>query len=130
MFNDSLAKSLIDKKYLQIDSHVKIQGELDNYLIKKIINTSKGFMFILYTLNSSLIFKRFSRAIESIDGMDPIVFAAAYDILPNGEKKPEGKRRGRPLKVRSLEYIAAKAERERLSAERKANRLSKLRPLK
>ena len=61
--------------------------------------------------------------------MDPIVFADAYEILPNGEKKPEGKRRGRPLKVRSPEYIAAKAERERLSAERKAKRLSKLRPL-
>jgi hypothetical protein len=40
--------------------------------------------------------------IKSIDGMDPIRLAAAYDIKPDGHRGISGKKRGRKPKINNV----------------------------
>lgn len=107
MLSINLAETLINKRLLTINSQVQLESGLEKFTIKEIKKTDNGYVFHVISAENFKPRTINCEQVLMLDGMEPEIVAAAYDIMPNGSKKVLGKRRGRPRKHfrPEIEYI-------------------------
>ncbi len=114
--DNKLAEALIARNLLPVGTEVRAKhkamglGSVNNVLVSSDfsiaghkVKEDGTIVFKLADLRSGAPSTVNADAIEDIDGMDPIRFAAVWDITADGGKAVVGKRRGRKPKNRQIE---------------------------
>lgn len=114
--DNKLAEALIARNLLPAGTEVRAKfhamglGSVNNVLVSgdfSIVSTKAKedgiIVFKLADLRSGSPSTVTSDAIQDIDGMDPVRYAAVWDITEDGGKAVVGKRRGRKPKNRQIE---------------------------
>ena len=114
--DNKLAEALIARNLLPAGTEVRAKhtamglGSVNNVLVSSDFSISGHkvkedgtIVFRLADLRSGAPSSVTAEAIEDIDGMDPVRFAAVWDITAEGGKAVVGKRRGRKPKNRQIE---------------------------
>jgi len=108
--NLKLASVLVDRKLLkedcEIDARYLANGlssathtVLGTFYIKSVDKQEETINFQVANVKDGTIRIVEARDIVAIDGMDPVRYAAVYNIKADGGKAVQGKRRGRRPKV-------------------------------
>lgn len=114
--DNKLAEALIARNLLPAGTEVRAKykamglGSVNNVLVSgdfsiagHKVKEDGTIRFRLADLRSGAPTNVDAEAIEDIDGMDPVRFAAVWDITADGGKAVVGKRRGRKPKNRQIE---------------------------
>jgi len=117
--DSKLAEALIARNLLPAGTEVRAKhlamglGSVNNVMVSSDfsiaghkIKEDGSIVFRLADLRSGAPSNVDAEAIEDIDGMDPVRYAAVWDITSDGGKAVVGKRRGRKPKDRSIKIEA------------------------